>query len=341
MTVATAEPAAPPAVSVGPGAAAARLSWLGVVVRLGLFAVVLAWTETLGDEGAAIMVKAAAAVCIAVGLHALIHWSGQISLGHMMLVGVGGFITANVAIEQAWPLPLAVLAGALAATVFSMVIGLPALRIRGFSLAITTLAAASAADAWLFRQEWLVGGPLGLVMLDTDLLGRDTVEPTEFALPALLMAGALAVITAWLGRSGVGRATRLVASDDEVAASYGIGPGAHRFAAVLFSGFCAGLGGAILTLELGRASAEMFPADKSIVYVAAVLLGGPGRVWGSVAAAVLLVGFPEILDLGRYANLVSALALVFAVRFAPGGINEARHQLAGRLASRRRARSAP
>lgn len=338
MTVAAATVAAPGADAVT-SHAGRSIGWLGIAVRVGLFALVLTWSELVGDEGAAIMIHAAAAICIVVGLHALIHWSGQISLGHMMLVGVGGFATANVAVEQQWPLPAAVLAGAVAATGFSMVIGLPARRIRGFSLAITTLAAATAADAWLFRQEWLVGGPLGMLMTDTEMLGRDTVEPTEFALPALVIAGALSVLTAWLGRSGTGRASRLVAADDEVAASYGVSPGGHRFAAVLYSGFCAGLGGAILTLELGRASAEMFPADESIVYVAAVLLGGPGRVWGSVAAAVFLVGFPEVLDFGRYANLVSAVALVLAVRFAPGGLNEGREHIAHRLSGRRAARA--
>lgn len=320
-------------------APARALRWLGLAVRLALFALVLVWSEVVGDEGATIMVHVAASVCIVVGLHALIHWSGQISLGHMMLVGVGGFFTANVATEQQWPLPVALFAGALAATLFSMVIGLPALRIRGFSLAITTLAAATAADAWLFRQEWLVGGPLGMLVLDTDFVGRDTVEPTEFALPALLLAGVLAVVTAWLGSTGPGRAARLVAADEEVAASYGVGPGVHRFVVVLFSGFCAGVGGGILTLELGRASAEMFPADKSIVYVAAVLLGGPGRVWGSVAGAVFLVVFPELFDFGRYANLVSAVALVMAVRFAPGGLNEGRDHLGHAVAKLRRRRS--
>ena len=175
-----------------------------------------------------------------------------------------------------------------------------------------------------------------MLVTDTDLLGRDTVEPTQFALPALVLAAALAGVTAWLGGTGPGRAMRLVAADEEVAASYGVGPGVHRFAAVLYSGFCAGVGGALLTLELGRASAEMFPSDESIVYVAAVLLGGPGRVWGSVVAATFLVVFPELFDFGRYANLVSAAALILAVRFAPGGINEGREHLAHALARRRR-----
>lgn len=331
MTTAAATPISP--ATLVPSAAT---RWPGLAIRLGLFGLVLVWSELVGDDGASIMVHVAATVCVVVGLHALIHWSGQISLGHMMLVGVGGFFTANVATEQQWPLPLAIVTGALAATLFSLVIGLPALRIRGFSLAITTLAAATAADAWLFRQEWLVGGPLGMLVTDTDLLGRDTVEPTQFALPALVLAGALAGVTAWLGGTGPGRAMRLVAADEEVAASYGVGPGVHRFAAVLYSGFCAGVGGALLTLELGRASAEMFPSEESIVYVAAVLLGGPGRVWGSVVAATFLVVFPELFDFGRYANLVSAAALILAVRFAPGGINEGREHLAHALARRRR-----
>ena len=302
--------------------------------RLGATAVfiaaLIAGEILLSEFWSSVVIQTAATVCTVAGLHLLLHWSGQVSLGHMFFVGVGGFFTANFALEQGWSPPLAMVAGSVMAMLFSITIGLPALRIKGFSLAITTLAAAVAADKWLFKQDWLVGGSLGILIPERNFFGRSPVEPTEFMLPSVLVAAGAVLLTAWIGRSGLGHAVRLVAADEEVAKSYGIAVGFHRLSAFMYSGLLAGLGGSILVLELGRSSAEMFPAQKSIIFVSAVLLGGPGRVWGSVIAASMLVLVPQMLDWGHYNDLIGAVALVLAVRFAPAGINGAIEHLQAR-----------
>jgi len=308
--------------------------WRPLIKPLILSAMLLWWAANMfGEDHAATAVDAAAVICTVCGLHLLIQWSGQVSLGHMAIVGIGGFATANLAVEQELPLPLALLLGGFCAMLATVAIGLPALRIRGFALAITTLAAATAVSAYLFRQDWLAGGSLGILVSNSNFFGFDSQEPTSFVVPALVVALIVMFITMKIGHSGVGNALRMVANDDEVAGSYGINVGTHKLAAFLFSGFVAGIGGGLMVLDLGRATPEMFPASESIVFVAAVLMGGAGSIRGPVIAAIALVAVPEFLDIGHYEELVGALGLLLAVRFVPEGINGQHEHMVERVAS--------
>lgn len=292
------------------------------LARLAAFAAVVALASARwSDETNTYLVTACTTVIVAAGLHVLIHWSGQVSLGQVAFIGVGGFVGAKANADWGMPLWSTLLAAALAGCVASLVLGIPALRIRGFPLAITTLAAAYAADRWLFHQEWLAGSGIGIAYPDLDLLGFDTTDPGAFLVPIAALAAVVVILVSWLGRSALGHSMRMVAADEEVAASYGIHVGIHKLLAFVVAGSTAALAGAVSTMGLGRASVEMFPVQQSIVYVSAVLLGGRGSVRGSVVAATALVVLPELFDAGRYSTLFGSVGLVLAVRFLPGGIN--------------------
>src|SRR5207245_1333039 len=90
---------------------------------------------------------------VGVGLTMLVGWAGQVSLGHVALVGVGAFITARLA-PHGWSLPPLLVLSGLAGAATMAVTGLPALRLRGLTLAVTTLGFAVVAPIWLFRQSW-------------------------------------------------------------------------------------------------------------------------------------------------------------------------------------------
>src|SRR5205085_4637907 len=90
---------------------------------------------------------------VGVGLTMLVGWAGQVSLGHIALVGVGAFITARLA-PHGWSLPPLLVLSGLAGAATMAVAGLPTLRLRGLTLAVTTLGVAVVAPTWLFRQEW-------------------------------------------------------------------------------------------------------------------------------------------------------------------------------------------
>src|SRR5207253_5691615 len=144
--------------------------------RIGLalaLAVPFLCSVQLSEFANTVMVQIAIAILTVAGLHVLVHWAGQISLAQVALMGVGAFVTARANADFSVPLPLAVILGMAGAVIASLAIGLPALRIRGLALAITTLAFAFAASRWLFVQPWLVPQVSGIPLQDRTLLGFD------------------------------------------------------------------------------------------------------------------------------------------------------------------------
>jgi branched-chain amino acid transport system permease protein len=194
-----------------------RTAWM--LVGLGAM---LALSRGWSDRTNAALIGGAIPVLVACGLHVLVHWTGQVSLAQAAFVGVGAFATAALNANHQIPLPLAMFGGVVAAAVAAALIGLPALRLRGLVLAITTFAFGFAADRWLFGQEWLAGGSVGLGLHDRSLLGFDLGTSTSIVVPVLVLTFAGIMMTLWLGDSRIADGLRMVAADEEVASAYGV-----------------------------------------------------------------------------------------------------------------------
>ena len=280
-------------------------------------------TSRIGDYGSVIWMAIAVNVCVVCGLHLLVQWGGQVMLGQAAVVGVGAYTTGSLN-DRGLPLPAAIIGGMLAGALFSGIVGIPALRVHGFELAIVTLAAAFAANNWLFRQRWLGGDVSTLVLRDTTLFGRDVFEPTQLTLPLLVIAAAVVAATAWVGLGAFGRGLRIVASDEKVASSYGVNVGLHKFLAFVFAGACGGLGGALFMVSHPAGiSADNFRPEFSTIYLAAVIIGGGGGVIGPIVVAGIFAAYPTLLGsaLGTSSTLVSGVGMVLVMLLAPSGLN--------------------
>jgi len=292
----------------------------------------------LSEFGNTVVVQMAIGILIAAGLHVLVHWAGQISLAQVALMGVGAFVTARANADFAIPLPLAIVLGMAGAVVASLAIGLPALRIRGLALAIITLAFAFAASRWLFVQPWLVPQVSGIPLRDGRLFGFDITQSSQLVIPIGLVTVAVVAITHHLGKSALGRSLRLVAHDEEVAAATGISVASHKLLAFSYAAACAGLAGAFTVISIGRVGPQAFPVGKAILYLSAVLLGGPGPVFASLRAAAGFAAFPVwFRGLGHYIDLVGPLAILAVVIASPAGLNGLDQRLHHALARRRHA----
>jgi branched-chain amino acid transport system permease protein len=294
-----------------------------VVFPLLIFGLIYWLTSSLGDYGSVIWMTIAVNICIVCGLHLLVQWGGQVALGQAAVVGVGAFTTGTLN-GHGWALPLAVVGGMVAGGVFSGIVGLPALRIRGFELAIVTLAAAFAASSWLFRQSWVGGDSSVLPLKDSSFLGRDVFEPSELTFPLLVVAAVVVAVTAWIGSRAFGRGLRIVAADENVAASYGVNVGLHKFLAFVFAGACGGLGGSLFMVSHPAGiSANDFRPEFSTVYLAAVIIGGAGSVLGSAVMGGVLAAYPILAGstLGTGTSLVSGVAMVCVLLLMPRGLN--------------------
>ena len=224
---------------------------------------------------------------LGVALTMLIGWGGQVSLGHFAVVGLAAYLTARWS-SSGWTLPSLFLVAGLIGAGAMAVIGLPALRVRGLTLAVTTLGFAVIAPAWLFRQEWLVssnpfGNPvdppgiaLGFDRADTQL------EVYYVALAALVLCVATASA---LRRSMPGRLFVAVRDNERASLAFGVTPSTVKMALLAVSGFYAAIAGVLWASAWRTASPTQFGADVSIAALAVPVVGGLGSLSGAIAAA--------------------------------------------------------
>jgi ABC-type branched-subunit amino acid transport system ATPase component/ABC-type branched-subunit amino acid transport system permease subunit len=229
---------------------------------------------------------------VGVALTMLLGWGGQVSLGHFAVVGLGAYLAARWA-NHGWNLPeLCLVAGAVCAVV-TVLVGLPALRVRGLTLAVTTLGFAIVADDWLFRQSWIgTTSPSGLSTPPIPLarhLGTPS-SPGAIYYVALVVLTLIVLAAGALRRSNPGRLMLAVRDNERASAAFGVSPATVKLALLAVSGFAAGTVGVVWADAWQTASTEQFPADLSIALIAIPVIGGLGSVGGAVAAAAFLFG---------------------------------------------------
>ena len=327
-------PVAPrPRVRVGPSATAA------VVTGGALF--------VLGPELRLALIQSLVAAVVCLSLVLLTGYLGQISLAQMAFAGVAGFTLARLGGGAGIPFPVAPLLAAGVAGSVGLLVGLPALRVRGVNLAVVTLAGAVAIEELVFKSPALTGGVGGTRVPDPRVLvvdlgigrsGASTYPRPAFGLFLLAVVIAVAVGVGWVRRSAWGRRLLAVRSDERAAAAVGLDVATVKLAGFGASAFVAGLGGALLAYAQGRLSFASFGVFVSLSYLAVAYVGGISRVAGALAGGALVSGgvlfaaLDRVAHLGRYQLLVTGLALVAMVVRYPDGVVAA----ASRVAPRRR-----
>jgi ABC-type branched-subunit amino acid transport system ATPase component/ABC-type branched-subunit amino acid transport system permease subunit len=300
----------------------------------------------LGDVKLSILVGVVAVAIAALGLDLLVAKTGELSLAHAALLGVGAFTTINAG-DRGWPWPLAIGAGVVVTTAAATVAGLPSLRIRGLQVAITTLAFQVFAETFLFSRQ------------DVTAAGRTLPRPgalqgdVELYLFALACLALVLLLRHRVGVTKAGRAFVAVRDIEPRASSYGVQPGSTKLLAYALSGAIVGLAGSVVALKAGSISAkDPFLLLESLLLVAIVVVGGAGSTAGIISAAVFVKALPQFastipfvdLRTDRVVPIASAVLLVVAVVAQPAGIGGLYRTL-GRVVDRvltpRRARARP
>lgn len=279
------------------------------------------------------------AMC-AVSVVVLTGWAGQLSLGQMAFGGIAALTAATLArglsvdigwlgvrvVDSALPpmaFPWTVLVGALVACVVAVLIGVGALRVRGLLLAVSTLAFAIAAQAYIFRRPFFTAGRTTVQIPRADLGPFELTHKNRAYYYVVLLA--LVVVLLALGhlrRSGVGRMIVGVRENEQAAAAMTISPVRVKLTAFAIAGFVAGLGGALLgavPTTFGPAQ-RFFLVDDSIAVVAMAVIGGLGSLSGAVAGAVWIVGLPAFWPANDLVPLfTSSIGLLVILMYLPGG----------------------
>ena len=312
------------------------------VALVGALVVALPYLPVVGDPGNTLK-AAAVLVFVVVGLSIMVltGWAGQVSLGQMGVVAVGAALGAKAVtdwgLDLALALPLAGLVGALVA----VLVGLPALRLRGIHLAVSTLAFALATVQYLLNPQFFGWVPTD-VFDPPPLLGRwDYAATTEGTYQLCLAVGAACLVgVAGVRSSRTGRALHALREDERVAQAYGISAARAKLTAFALSGFLAGVAGALLAVQNGQFTLALFPADENLTTFSAAVVGGLGSLTGAVLGAVFLKGGQWFLH-GEWRLLSSALGVLLVLLLVPGGLGGAlfrtRDLAVGALARRRAA----
>ena len=275
---------------------------------------------------------------IALSLTVLTGWAGQVSLGQFGLVAIGALLASHLETSLNF-IPLMLLAGAVTA-VIAVLVGLPALRVRGLYLAVSTLAfglwfmgAVLGTPCWslpLVNKELCTGlpNPQSTLLSTPSFLGIQLGSARAFAWFSLgLLVVSIIIVRLWRDR-GVARRLIAVRDNETGAGAMGIPLARTKLLAFALSGFMAGYAGVCLAFATGRISTETFDPTYSILVVSMVVIGGLGTIDGAVLGAIYLVGLPAIFGTTPTIQfLTSGLGLLAFILYLPGGLAELLHRL--------------
>jgi ABC-type branched-subunit amino acid transport system permease subunit len=263
-------------------------------------------------------------ICLALSLVMLTGYVGQVSLAQMSFAGVSAFLLTHLADGLGLPFPFSLLFGALLAVPLGLLIGLPALRLRGVNLAVVTLAAAFAIDALVFNNESFSGG----------LRGRDVALPgflegdIRLGIFLLLVVCLVGLLVARLRNAPAGRMFIAVRSNERAAAAVGINVARTKLLAFGLSAFIAGLGGGLFAYQQHTVSSPSFGVFTSLALLAIVYVAGVGRISGAVVAGVMLsstglmvTALDEAFSIGKYQAVVAGVLLTLTAIKQPDGIS--------------------
>ena len=236
---------------------------------------------------------------VGLGLMLLSGFTGQFSLGHAAFLGVGAY-TQAVLTNAGLPFVAALLAAALLAAAVGVVVGLPALRVKGIYLAIATLAFGFIVEEVFARWERVTGGNAGIHIEAPELFGwkLESGRPrsTSSAWPSRCVA-TLAILN--LLRAPTGRAFVAIRDSEISAQSMGIHLARYKTLSFAISAALAGLAGALYAHKLKFISPDQFDVLQSIDLVLMIVVGGLGSVHGAFLGAIFLIMMPQAIAVAK------------------------------------------
>jgi ABC-type branched-subunit amino acid transport system permease subunit len=273
-------------------------------------------------------------ICLSLSLVALTGYVGQVSLAQMSFAGLSGFELSHLSAGAGIPFPFDMLLAALFAVPLGLLIGVPALRLRGVNLAVVTLAAAFAIDALLFNNEGFSGGlrgsdipPPTIFGLDLGIAKGDSYPRVIFGVFVLVVVCLVGLLVARLRNAPAGRMFIAVRSNERAASAVGINVARTKLLAFGLSAFIAGLGGCLFAYQQQTISPPSFAVFTSLGLLAVTYVAGVGRIAGAVVAGVMLsstglmvTALDKAFNIGKYQLVVAGVLLTVTAIKQPDGI---------------------
>jgi branched-chain amino acid transport system permease protein len=257
---------------------------LGVAVLAALLVVpvytVSYWSTVLGT--------AVFYALIGLSIVVLTGWTGQISLAPLAFAGAGAFGSAILSTQAHLPFFLSMPLAGVIAVPFALLVGIPALRLRGFFLALATLAFMVAAEGWLFTQSFLQTRN----DFTRGVLREDLSQPAFYV--SLFLAGVVFLAVRNIGRTRIARSFRAIRDSENTAIAMGIDPTRYKLLAFALSGFIAGIAGGTFAAMAVKVTPGSFNLLLSLPFITYAVICGLALLSGSLLLAVLFVLVPAL-----------------------------------------------
>jgi ABC-type branched-subunit amino acid transport system ATPase component/ABC-type branched-subunit amino acid transport system permease subunit len=286
---------------------------------------------------------------VALSVTVVTGWGGQLSLGQFGFVAIGAYLTVYYSTELPYLLSMAL--GVLWGVVAAIVVGIPALRVKGLYLAVVTLGFGLAIRTWFILGSKFAPGGGGVAEANLDrnkgfrlifwtVKGKNFDGVYYFA----LMMAALAIVLVWrIRRTGIGRSIIATRDNENTATAYTVAPARAKLLAFAVSGGLAALAGSLIPLTARNAQFKidplLFDFDESLRVVAVAVVGGIASITGAVLGTLVIVALPIIFDGTKQVELfASGVGMLIVLLYFPSGlisiIHSARDNLLAALARR-------
>ncbi|MCD2145651.1 branched-chain amino acid ABC transporter permease/ATP-binding protein [Gordonia paraffinivorans] len=311
---------------------APRPERIAVPVLLSVAVAVIALLTTSGSYRAAVITSIIFGV-VALSQVVVTGYAGQVSLAQLTLAGVGAYSLSSLNTHLGIPFPFAPILAAVCATVLGIVVGLPALRVRGLPLTVVTLALAVFCEAFWFRNPSFNGGFSGSPIDSPRIFGielgigaGEDYPRIAFGILSLIVLVVVGLGVAWLRRSTLGTDMLAVRANERSAAATGIDVSRTKLAAFAIGAFIAGLSGSLLGYQQSLATAESFTVFLGISLFAIMYIAGITSITGGILAGIMAPGgllyivLDRFANIGEYYTLLSGVLLIVSVMVNPDGI---------------------
>jgi branched-chain amino acid transport system permease protein len=288
-------------------------AWLAALIALWVFVPMVVvdpfWLSVLNYAGIAAIG--------AIGLNLLTGYTGQVSLGHAFFIGTGAYAAAAIGGDLGLPLVLWLPAAAVIGAAIGALIGPFALRLRGNYLAIVTLGLVFLGEHLFRNLDAITGGNSG-----TSVNAEAKLGPIDFSAVTILgdeyirnqgwfwliwgLVALTALLTKNIVRTRPGRAIQAIRDRDVAAEIVGVDLGRYKVAAFAVSSALAGVAGALYGAYQQYVSPEEWTLFLSIQYIAIIIVGGVGTVFGAVLGALFLGGLPAVIE--NYSGSIPGVA---------------------------------
>jgi len=278
-------------------------------------------------------------IVMALSLVVITGFVGQVSVVQLSLAGVAGFVISRLAHNLGVPFPVAPLAGVVAAILLGLLTAVSALRVRGVSLVIVTLAAAQAIENFYFGNTSFGEGVNGAPVPEPHIFGIDigtnaafrgldgNIPSPIFGWFALLTAFLLCLMVGYIRRGGFGRRMLAVRSNERASAAAAINPRNVKLIAFGVSALIAGCAGSLYAYNFGSVSSDQFDAFTALSLIAFAYAGGITLISGAVFAGLISTQalFPYALDKwfglsGNWFLLFGGVILIVTLLQNPEGV---------------------